>query len=148
MEGTYLCKCDSCGESFPRTEIRTLPFLDNTEINLCKKCDEHRFGVINPPEKPRTDAVDIHKIIDDAMAKGDRSVYILIHSGGMSVTINPYVEDKPKWLHVGNGHFRCSDCGHDHVADYNPLPVYCGHCGEKMYGVKDMLEDEKTDEKP
>lgn len=93
-------------------------------------------------EKPRTDAVDTHKIIDDAMEKGDRSVYILMHKDGMSVTISPYVEDRPKWLHMGNGHFKCSDCGHEHCDYYGELPVYCGHCGEKMYGIKDMLEDE------
>ena len=138
--------CDECSTIIDEDELVALFYDDGSEIKLCKKCYALRFGTSEPPEKPRTDAVDIHKIIDDAMEKGDRSVYILIHSGGMSVTINPYVEEKPKWLHIGNGHFKCSDCGNDYDANCNPLPVYCGCCGEKLYGIKDMLEDNDEEE--
>lgn len=104
-------------------------------------------------EEPRTDAhhhtvyekdnptVDIHKIIDDAMAKGDRTVYILIHDGHMSVDVRPYTEEKVQWIHIGNGHFKCSDCGYE-ISDCGALlPVYCGGCGEKLHGVRDMLEE-------
>lgn len=118
-----------------------------------------------PIEKPRTDdtsetssvnlfndhrveVVDIHKIIDDAMEKGDRSVYILIHNGGMSVTINPYMEEKPKWFDFGYGNLKCSDCGHyQHInLGHDKVPTYCGYCGEKMHGIiKKDIDDEEEE---
>ena len=97
---------------------------------------------IDRPKKPRTDAVDIHKIIDDAMEKGDRSVYILIHSVGMSVTINPYVEEKCQWVRYDNDmHMTCSNCKFKVGTAYDS--TYCPNCGEFMHGVRREKIDEK-----
>lgn len=95
------------------------------------------------PDEPRTDAhpVDIHKIIDDAMAKGDRSVSIMMHDGITSVEVRPYVEEKVQWIHTLSDALVCSDCGHI-LTDYiGPIPVFCGHCGEKMHGVREEITD-------
>lgn len=138
--------CDHCSSVVDEDELVVLFYDDGSKFKLCKKCDALEFGTSKAPENPRTDSVDIHKIIDDAMAKGDRSVYILIHSGGMSVTINPYAEEKPKWFDFGYGHLKCSDCGHyQHInLGHDKVPTYCSNCGEKMHGtIKKELEDDE-----
>lgn len=86
-------------------------------------------------EKPRTDDVGIHKIIDDAMEKGDRSVYILYHDGNLSVDIRPYIEEKSQWVWYKDKNYPvCSNCGYNNNTwDCTP---YCPQCGEFMHGVR------------
>jgi len=54
---------------------------------LLKSCRD----LINKPDN----AIDIHKIIDEAMEKKDRSVTIFIGVQGTTVNVYPYQETKP-----------------------------------------------------
>lgn len=80
--------------------------------------------------------VDIHKIIDDAMTKGDRSVIICINKDSVTVSVYPYVEEKHYWIkHNDKDYPECSNCGHrDRTWDCS---IYCPDCGEQMHGVKE-----------
>lgn len=80
--------------------------------------------------------VDIHKIIDDAMTKGDRSVSIFIGPLGTTINVYPYVEEKHCWIQRNDKDYpECSNCGHrDHTWDCS---TYCPDCGEQMHGVKE-----------
>jgi predicted amidophosphoribosyltransferase len=80
--------------------------------------------------KPVTD-VDIHKIIDDAMEKKDRSVTIFITKDTTSVSVYPY-EDKPReWvLRTGNAVYPwvCPECGDT----FKESSRHCPSCGEEL----------------
>jgi hypothetical protein len=117
---TYICEeCDSkaglpsenicvcCGEVIPEGRM------------VCLKCDGiapnsiHRekpisladcgSWAIGKKASPETVSVNIHKIIDDAMEKRDRTVSIYIGETGVSVTVSPADQDKCQWIH-GNMH--------------------------------------------
>jgi hypothetical protein len=88
--------------------------------------------------------VDIHRIIDEAMAKKDRYVTIFISDKATSVNVYP-TGDEPMWIYAplelnwdtadkNRDRYRCSECG---KIFESPFP-YCPICGEKMHGVKKM----------
>ena len=88
----------------------------------------------NIPESHKVEAIDIHKIIDDAMEKKDRRVTVFMSSAGTSVYVDPY-DDKPlEWIVTcGNGNpfvspYKCPSCG---IPSEVPDP-YCRVCGEKL----------------
>ena len=83
--------------------------------------------------------VDIHKIIDDAMEKRDRTVSIYIGEAGVSVNVYPVDHDKVCWIRDRNFKLKCSNCGH---VTTNPN-TYCGFCGELMHGVKTDIDVSK-----
>lgn len=94
--------------------------------------DRYSYEFGKGSSTPATD-VDIHKIIDDAMEKRDRSVTIFINKDATTVSVYPY-EDKPReWIpqqdHLGRPDgFKCPECG---MWEGNTSP-YCPSCGEKL----------------
>jgi predicted amidophosphoribosyltransferase len=116
------------------------------ELELTRQNFQAQFG---EPEKPSKEAVknatdethhvvyerdskpvDIHKIIDDAMEKKDRSVTIFIGKEATTVSVYPY-DDKPReWITMdrNGGWFRCPECG----STYRDMSPYCPECGEKL----------------
>ena len=93
------------------------------------------------PDEPRTDVVDIHKIIDDAMAKGDRSVSIMMHNGITSVEVRPYKEEKTQWLYNEiKDYVWCSNCGYRDSGCNRS--TYCPNCGEFMHDIRKVNIEE------
>lgn len=96
-------------------------------ISLCKcYINEHE-------EEPKNETpnLDIHKIIDKAIEKNDRSVSIFISPNGITINVCPYENEEPKWIyheHDNDYNFECSECGS--ISEF-PTP-YCPHCGEKL----------------
>lgn len=86
-------------------------------------------------KEPRTDGIDIHKIIDEAMEKKDRTVSIFIGEAGMSVNVSPRTDEEPRWIpvtYIDSDRIRgyqCSACGYEDEYDHHP---YCAMCGEKL----------------
>ena len=96
------------------------------------------------PEKKKDEPkIDIHKIIDDAMEKKDRTVSIYIGQSCVTINVTPYEPEEPaRWIHIENDHhcsyrFECSACGAEHEFP----SLYCPHCGEQMK----MPKEEETD---
>ena len=94
---------------------------------------------------------DLHKIIDDAMERGDRQVHISITKYGTSVYVSPAGEnDGMKWIEqkvIDAGYydpftFCCSVCGYK---IHNETPHYCPDCGAERTGVI-LVEKEKKDD--
>ena len=125
--------CVCCGEIIPEGR------------HVCVKCEG--VAITLPPMTldEKKDApvdtgtlkhpFDIHKIIDDAMEKRDRTVSIFIRDGDAHITINPYEDEKVYWIyHEGTDKysFECSNCG----IDSEFQTAYCPSCGEQMHGLK------------
>lgn len=99
----------------------------------------------NTPADNTNTQVDIHKIIDDAMEKKDRTVCVFMTQYGVRIQVDPIDEHKPHWVEkdVAAGPYRhyqmkCSECGYE---TNNPTP-YCPACGEKLAApVKEEPED-------
>lgn len=152
---TYICKeCDSkaglpsdntcvcCGEVIPEG------------MQVCAVCETKNTGdaiargiidgindpcpYVVPPlhiNKKKDPHVDIHKIIDDAMEKRDRTVSIYIGEAGVSVTVSPADQDKVHWINDPDKIYDyCSNCGFKSMTRNNA--TYCGGCGELMHGVR------------
>lgn len=96
-----------------------------------------------------SDKVTIKDVIDEALARDDKRVYILVNGETASVSIEPFItDDGPYWLYTpsvismdessisithSQGNYRCGACG-----SYHDKPsTYCPSCGEKLKGVKD-----------
>lgn len=133
--------CVCCGEVIPEGR------------QVCLQCDlETRYG--SEPTIENRDApvdtgtlkhpFDIHKIIDDAMEKRDRTVSIYIGEAGVSVSVYPVDHDKVQWIYREDDcclfRFECSNCG----ADYEFETTYCPSCGELMHGVRKEENDGET----
>lgn len=81
---------------------------------------------------------DLHKIIDDAMERGDRQVHIYIMKDNVSISVRPASEDDGmKWRQVGGGYI-CSDCG----GASTTADLYCKHCGAQRTGIIEILDHE------
>lgn len=93
--------------------------------STCTKCWDREIP--EPEKKPFP--IDIHKLIDEAMEKKDRSVSLFIHGDSVTVNVNP-LGDEPKWERTTDARyqFKCSECG---VVTRN-LSNYCPYCGEKL----------------
>ena len=124
--------CDECLKKHER------------ELELTRQNFQAQFGEkpVQELSKPATDGthhvvyerdsnpVDIHKIIDDAMGKKDRSVTMFINKDATTVSVYPY-EDKPlEWLKADQPAFnyKCPTCG-DEFRRQSP---YCPTCGERL----------------
>lgn len=77
--------------------------------------------------------VDIHKIIDDAMEKRDRTVSIYIGEAGVSVNVYPVDHDEVYWKADPDG-LICTNCGFQDQS-YCKY-TYCPGCGELMHGIR------------
>lgn len=122
--------CDECLKKHER------------ELELTRQNFQAQFGEKPVQEQVKTESdttsaaytpefVDIHKIIDDAMEKKDRSITIFIGEAGTSVYVNPY-EDKPReWiLRTGNAVYPwvCPECGDI----FKESSRHCPSCGEEL----------------
>lgn len=97
---------------------------------------------VNKPKEPeafnnKIDVDTIHKIIDDAMEKKDRSVSLFINEDGMSVNVYPYETGLQTWVttyeDTGVPCFTrpkhsCPNCG----SPSERLTPYCPYCGEQL----------------
>lgn len=73
------------------------------------------------------DKININKIIDDAIAKKDRTVVVFISGENVTVSVSPLDNDSAKWIRA-TGHSKCSECGF--ISDYET--PFCPDCGEKL----------------
>ena len=119
-------------DGYPKWE----PYDENDE-KLCVK------------ETPVTDDKNISmikSIIEEAMAKKDRSVSIYIHDGSISITVTPLGVDEPRWIRKED-HWECSVCG----AFEKFVTRYCANCGEALKighpELKKVEDTEKFEEK-
>lgn len=84
--------------------------------------------------------LDIHQVIDDAIAKKDRRVCIFITDTATSINVEPFENDgRRDWIDVTCDCDRgiravigydCPECGH-RVSKKTP---YCPMCGEALKG--------------
>ena len=126
MSANY--KCDGCGKMVNCEHVELVEGK-----GLCRECsskhwEKEREKSFEKPVKTATD-VDIHKIIDDAMEKKDRSVTIFISKDATTVSVYPY-EDKPReWVpREDTMGYLCPECN---VWQKHPTN-YCSNCGEKL----------------
>lgn len=111
----------------------------------CSECWNREMpGTEKPKEK--SDSIDIHKLIDDAMAKKDRVVMVYITDKSTSVKVMPLDSDEDKWrdLSVKSEHYEmrlyaCPECNRTS----RQATPYCPECGTQLKGVK---EKDPTDE--
>lgn len=145
----YLCQ--ECQNSFPVEQLSTIYKQvagETKPLRVCPDCREKhekdlelsrqnfqaQFGEKDTPThhvclERDSVTIDIHKIIDDAMEKKDRSVMIFIGEHGTSVNVNPYKDDKVVWKAApGAKHPYCSNCGRQAEAAYS----FCPWCGEQV----------------
>lgn len=81
--------------------------------------------------------IDIHKLIDETIAKKDRYVNIYIGEFATTVSVHP-TADKAMWLHDNNGKIYCSACGNRS----RDRGTYCSFCGEEMLRVRSKKREE------
>lgn len=146
----YLCQ--ECQNSFSSDELFTIAKQVGGQTKLLRVCvdckEKHekdlelsrqnfqaQFGekavlhIDDGGKATITPVIDIHKIIDDAMEKKDRSVMLYIGENGTSVYVNPYKDDKVVWKAApGAKHPYCSNCGRQAEAAYS----FCPWCGEQV----------------
>ena len=84
-------------------------------------------------ETPSIGSSDILKIIDDAMEKKDREVWIFISGIGTTVKVRPLEDSKPMWIRLKNcDAYICPECHRPSTK----ASLYCSDCGEMLHGVK------------
>lgn len=110
--------------------------------NLCEKCIHKDVCTMNNGDKTVACVscmsfdgyIDIHKIIDDAIEKKDRSVTIHIGESGTVIYVDPITNKKPRWIEKGYD-YACSECGRESRFAY----PHCPFCGEEL--AKSVEED-------
>lgn len=95
--------------------------------------------------------LDIHQVIDDAIAKKDRRVSIFITDAATSIHVEPFENDgRRDWITVycdiatdSAGHtfktpigYDCPECGHR----VNKKTLYCPMCGEALKGEQNDVD--------
>lgn len=138
-EGRHVClKCEMVA---PERGLRQkAPVIDEiagivpplSPEDLPKTCSKPKHTVAHERD---SNPVNIHKIIDDAMEKRDRTVSIYIGESGVSVNVYPVDQDKCQWIYhedCDRYNFECSNCGMD--SEFQT--TYCHSCGELMHGVR------------
>lgn len=110
----------------------------------CTRCwDREVYSEETEKDNTSSTSIDIHKIIDDAMEKKDRSVSLYISEHSVSVTVTPLDDEPIHWIsHLDDDLYRahpfeCSNCHHCSSS----VSVYCSDCGEQMHGVKEVKND-------
>jgi hypothetical protein len=98
-------------------------------------CTDERLYVDDIDFSSINKLLSIHKIIDDAMEKRDRTVSIFISAENNAVSVNVYPvdHDKCQWIETKHG-MICSNCGN--CESTWDRPTYCSKCGELMHGVR------------
>lgn len=153
----YLCQ--ECQNSFPAEQLSTIYKQiagETKSLRVCLDCrDKHekelemsrqnfqaQFGEKDTPKhhvclERDSVTVDIHKIIDDAMEKKDRTVNIYIGESGTSIYVSPRDDEPLAWVPNPKGiGYLCPTCGYWDI-DQRP---YCSTCGEKLKRLSE--EDE------
>lgn len=130
MSANY--KCDGCGKIVNCEHVELV-----SGKGLCRECSSKHWEKeseksFEKPVKPATD-VDIHKIIDDAMEKKDRSVTIFINKDATTVSVYPYEDKAREWIPYRDKDrviigWVCPECG---LCEKH-LSQYCPSCGEKL----------------
>lgn len=72
--------------------------------------------------------VDIHRIIDEAIEKKDRSVSIFIGKDCTSINVYPYEDKLEEWIPIENEILECPQCGS--VSKW--ITPYCSTCGTHL----------------
>lgn len=135
--------CKVCGAVFSEHNS-----LGQYKEIICPECQKK---ITVKDDKPSVEAtytpksVDIHKIIDDAMEKKDRSVTISIVESGVSVHVSPYETGQQSWKVVENRRtpYVCPECGRPAEQAYPHCP-WCGEdLGYNVDQVKEMLEKQE-----
>lgn len=142
--------CVCCGEIIP--EGRQVCAICETK-NTGEAIAQGMVDGINYPcpytvpplniNKKKDIPVDIHKIIDDAMDKRDRTVSIYIGEAGVSVSVYPVDQDRVHWIYhedYDRYNFECSNCGMD--SEFQT--TYCHSCGELMHGVRGVSDEQSS----
>lgn len=131
----YAGGCKGCPADYGYISDYTCVHNDKGKVD-CHACWDREAEVPYQPEK--TYNVDIHKLIDDAMEKKDRSVSLYISEHGVSVTVTP-LDEPTKWEETGNSNYpiQCSNCG----VSQKYATSYCPECGEQMHGLKKEDKD-------
>ena len=110
----------------------------------CEECWNREIPDTEPvidekKENAAVESIDIHKIIDDAMEKKNRSVFIHISPNfGTTVKVEPYDPTPKKWIRDVNGDHICPECGMNYGPHFLEGP-YCTMCGEKL--AQSILRD-------
>lgn len=118
----YLGRPSFCGDANDERSIKS----------KCTACWDREIPGTEKKEEP-ADKIDIHKIIDDAMEKKDRTVSIYIGRSGTTINVQPYEVEQARWLYNEKRNnytydFECSACGGE--TDFPS--TYCPRCGEQM----------------
>jgi hypothetical protein len=97
---------------------------------------------IRPEEESKPiGKTDILRIINQAMERNDKQISIFIRGDVMSVNVNPYEADDPRWIKRDYNCYECSACGQ--VTEY-PI-MYCTYCGERPRWNRDCEVDGDTE---
>lgn len=149
--------CSECSKLMHEYDLyRCEDHTNMTTKYICPDClkklkgAEHATTEVNldPPKessKPATDGtyhvvyeqdskpVNIHKIIDDAMEKKDRSVTIFIGKDATTVSVYPYEDKAREWMRLKDDKgvtyaYVCPECG----LSEQYFSQYCPSCGEKL----------------
>lgn len=137
--------CVCCGEVIPegrhvclkcQKEARERGLREQARLD---EFPEYNHPTVHTVYERDSNPVDIHKIIDDAMEKRDRTVSIYIGEAGVSVNVYPADQDKVQWIETKHG-MICSNCG-NRESSWD-CPTYCSRCGELMHGVRKEKHDE------
>lgn len=128
-----VCETKNAGEAIGRGIAEGIENPRTGEENRSFYVDDIDFSSINK-------LLNIHKIIDDAMEKRDRTVSIFISAENNAVSVNVYPvdHDKCQWIETDDG-MICSNCGNrESTWDH---PTYCSKCGELMHGIRKKKHD-------
>lgn len=89
-----------------------------------------------------SDKVTIKDVIDEALSRDDKRVYILINGETASISIEPIIEEEPPhWIYNGVGlGYTCSSC----ESPNKHASKYCPNCGEKMKYLS-ILKEKQND---
>lgn len=121
-------------------KVLTIDYVADKSYSVEENCWSWSDAMLEPAvgekELNSSSQVDIHKIINEAIEKKDRTVHIFIMGENISVDVKPLSESDPRWIVHENKRgyssvryrFECSEC---RASFENPAP-YCQMCGEKL----------------
>lgn len=146
VKAIFIGGCKGCPHDYGYTSPGKCVRNDKGNVD-CAVCWDREVETADEdyicPLEKQSDApkIDIHKLIDEAMAKKDRSVSLYISEHGVSVTVTP-LDEPAHWIEretcdFGRFPYECSNCHHfsSHMSPYCPI------CGEQMHGKKEAKKD-------